>query len=842
MSAPSSDARASTSSSGYQDGFGRRVLAFDRADGAVFERLYLRPEFSLYERTLREAFARAAATGDERIVAPRSIARDDVTGELVVVSPFVTGERLSDLLDAASEHARDEGAVPGIEVALGFLLDVLPALEALRASTGLPHGAVGPSRCVVTSAGRVLLTECGFAAVLQRLNLTRDRFWREFRIAMPPAAGSVRFDATADISQSALSAVMLVLGRPMTDDDAADVLPELMAEVIEIAQIRCNVTFAINLQRFLQRALPLPGRRPYQTIDAALHDVVQLASSIGVDLCQSALADFVRHTSPISAAHDRRAPAPRETSDRVTQIDVETQPRAPEVFVSIESVPDLPAPALVDWPEPIGAPAEVPVAAVDEKHETLVTEAPAASFEWPIAEPVAVDAATPAEYEEIRRELDAALEPPEEFQPEIDATPEPTVVEAPQPVVIPQSRAARRRSRANRKSGDTLRSVVAPVPAPEPPQPAAPTPLVENVAAPVTRPPTPLPPPVVVESIPIVPQPVLPQPVFVPLSIPPTDRIWEAARAAVPPPALAPAPPALIAAPTPVRLKTEPPASLAARERKYEPRMFSGSYPDPRPRDRSEPRTIPWKYVAAAAVAMIVMAAARAYLPDTDSVKAEANGASAPVTVAAPPPVTTGTIVVQTQPAGARVLLDGSPAGETPLRIVDVAPGRHVLTFITHSSTVKRTVKVEADKTLTLDVPVFSGWVAIFAPILLEVSEEGRAVGTTADERLMLSPGRHTLTLTNREFGYSASHAVDVEAGEVRTLNVQPTGAVNLNAVPWAEVWIDGKKAGETPLANLTLPLGNREIIFRHPELGERRTMTRVAAGAPTAVTVDFTR
>jgi hypothetical protein len=147
---------------------------------------------------------------------------------------------------------------------------------------------------------------------------------------------------------------------------------------------------------------------------------------------------------------------------------------------------------------------------------------------------------------------------------------------------------------------------------------------------------------------------------------------------------------------------------------------------------------------------------------------------------------------------------------------------------------------VEADKTLTLDVPVFSGWVAIFAPIILEVSQEGRPLGNTEQGRLMLPPGRHTLTLTNRDFGYSASHAVEIEAGEVRSLNIQPTGTVNLNAVPWAEVWIDGKKAGETPLANLQLPLGNREIIFKHPEHGERRMPIAIRAGTPAAVTVDF--
>jgi hypothetical protein len=262
--------------------------------------------------------------------------------------------------------------------------------------------------------------------------------------------------------------------------------------------------------------------------------------------------------------------------------------------------------------------------------------------------------------------------------------------------------------------------------------------------------------------------------------------------------------------------------------------------PSPPPSGSSLGRAL--KVAAAAAIVIgAITLAGQFWAPHAPNVIAEAPR-TAPITVAAPPPVTTGTLIVQTQPAGARVLLDGSAVGETPLRIVDVAAGRHVVTLITPTATVRRTVKVEANKELSLDVPVFSGWVAIFAPIVLEVSADGRALGTTDQGRLLLPPGRHTLTVVNRDFGYSADHAVEIEAGEVRTLNLQPTGTVNLNALPWAEVWIDGKKAGETPLANLQLPLGNREIVFKHPEFGERKMMTRVTAGEPVAVSVDFSR
>ena len=67
---------------------------------------------------------------------------------------------------------------------------------------------------------------------------------------------------------------------------------------------------------------------------------------------------------------------------------------------------------------------------------------------------------------------------------------------------------------------------------------------------------------------------------------------------------------------------------------------------------------------------------------------------------------------------------------------------------------------------------------------------------------------------------------MDIDPGEVKHLELDPRGTVNINAQPWAEVWIDGKKMGETPLANLSIPLGVREIVFKHPQFGERKVVT----------------
>jgi hypothetical protein len=59
--------------------------------------------------------------------------------------------------------------------------------------------------------------------------------------------------------------------------------------------------------------------------------------------------------------------------------------------------------------------------------------------------------------------------------------------------------------------------------------------------------------------------------------------------------------------------------------------------------------------------------------------------------------------------------------------------------------------------------------------------------------------------------------------------------------VPWAEVSIDGKKIETTPIAKLQVPLGTHEVVFKHPQFGERR-QTVVVTSTPLTLNVDFTK
>ena len=77
--------------------------------------------------------------------------------------------------------------------------------------------------------------------------------------------------------------------------------------------------------------------------------------------------------------------------------------------------------------------------------------------------------------------------------------------------------------------------------------------------------------------------------------------------------------------------------------------------------------------------------------------------------------------------------------------------------------------------------------------------------------------------------------------GKVTAIPLElPKGVVNPNAAPWAEVWIDGTRVGETPIGNLSVAVGPHEIVFKHPQFGEKRHAVSVTVGTPVRLSIDM--
>lgn len=214
-----------------------------------------------------------------------------------------------------------------------------------------------------------------------------------------------------------------------------------------------------------------------------------------------------------------------------------------------------------------------------------------------------------------------------------------------------------------------------------------------------------------------------------------------------------------------------------------------------------------------------------------------------------------GSLLVQTEPARLVVSVDGVERGPSPLTLTGLTPGEHHVAVRGEGTVARRTVTVHpnertvlvlspAERAAPAPAPnAAGGWLSLASPFALTIREGGKLLGSTDAERLMLPAGEHTLELSNETLGFQAKRSVRIEPGKTATLKVDPpNGVLSVNAQPWAEVWVDGQRVGETPIGNLARPIGQHEIVLRHPDLGERRETVTITLRQPTRLGVDMRR
>lgn len=208
-------------------------------------------------------------------------------------------------------------------------------------------------------------------------------------------------------------------------------------------------------------------------------------------------------------------------------------------------------------------------------------------------------------------------------------------------------------------------------------------------------------------------------------------------------------------------------------------------------------------------------------------------------------PGETGSLSVVTDPPGSTVVVDGEERGISPLTLRDVPVGQHRVVVRAGGTSYTRTVQIEAGATASLFFggaqTVVPGSIAIASPVPVQVFEGSRLIGTSDMDRIMLPAGEHVLELAADALGFRTTRTIRVTPGQTVALAVDlPRAPLSINAVPWAEVFIDGTRAGETPLGNLAQTLGSHELVFRHPQLGERRVDVVVTLKETNRISVDM--
>ncbi len=212
-------------------------------------------------------------------------------------------------------------------------------------------------------------------------------------------------------------------------------------------------------------------------------------------------------------------------------------------------------------------------------------------------------------------------------------------------------------------------------------------------------------------------------------------------------------------------------------------------------------------------------------------------------------PTTAGRLSIVTDPPGARVEIDGRPRGISPVTIDGLAAAEYRITVASDSGVAERTITVSND---VMTEVVFSlprpsaplaGWVAVGSPFPVQMLEHGEIVGASGATKIMMAAGTHEILLRNETLGFEATRTISVVAGHVASIDIDPPkSVVNVNARPWADVLIDGQTAGETPLSSIPLAIGAHEVVFRHPQFGERTERIVVTERGPNRVAVDFTK
>jgi hypothetical protein len=216
---------------------------------------------------------------------------------------------------------------------------------------------------------------------------------------------------------------------------------------------------------------------------------------------------------------------------------------------------------------------------------------------------------------------------------------------------------------------------------------------------------------------------------------------------------------------------------------------------------------------------------------------------------AAEPVVVVGRMSIVTDPAGAHVSIDGRPVGVSPVTALELPAAEHKVTVTSETGSAERTVTVEAGAatSVVFSLPKvsapFAGWLTVSAPFDVQIMEGTDVIGSGGASKVMLAAGRHDVLLVNRTLEYQETRKIDITPGKVTSVRVDPPKAMlSANARPWADVWLDGNSVGQTPISNLAVPIGTHQVLFRHPQLGERRENVVVNAKGPNRVAADFSK
>jgi PEGA domain len=784
------------------DGLGYRVLGFDKKTGDRLEMLRVRPQFAgqpNFEAQLRTRTQRLQDFRGAGFARVRQI--EKLTGQasgIAIVSNHVEGARLADLFGVADSY----GVKLDSDAALSLVRQTVSTIADLHtAGPDISHGCLSPERIVVTKDGRVVVTEYILGAALEGLQWTRKQFWQDFRIALPAGPDPATIDQQTDLMQVGVLALALLAGRQVYAEKA---YPLPLAERLKA----CRETFngqpqplRSGLATWLQRLLRLEGATPFSAADEALL-VLDSVLATGYQASPSALAQFVDRC--YQASPDLRPREMTETGENLAtgaKPDTASGEKAATPHAAptpVAATPAAPAPA---QQQPAAQATPVPAKPAEPKTGSPA-QTPAPAAKAPAAQPAAAKPAAPAAPIAGKK-----AEPTTGKPAPVDGKSAASSVaahgladakDAKKPAAAAFGKAGAASSTGALLGGETMvDDASGGADSQNAPKSGSKLPLA--VAAVIA---------------------ILAAGGFVAFKF-----MGSGAAVANEKPVAMPASKGTLSIEATPKTATVYIDDAPSGTTPLKIDLPAGNHTIRLDGGEGLTRTFPVTITAGKEVSHLVELARD---------------------------VQTGSLEVRTDPAGARVSIDGRGVGTSPLTLNDLQPGDHaVVVEGANSNPVRQTVKVIAGTRSSVVVPLgaatpaspAAGWLTVAADTELQVSEGGQLLGTSRTDKIMMPAGDHNLEFSNESLGFHAAKSVSVQPGKVAKVSVPlPDGTISVNATPWADVLVDGVSAGQTPVGNLSAKAGTHEVVFRHPKFGEKKQSVVVKPGQAARVTIDMTK
>jgi hypothetical protein len=243
------------------DGLGfRRIESDGRRQIEILTLAPVLANHPIVERAIRDRASRYANL-EMRSFAP--VRRLERTGAaLQICTELPPGVRLLHLL-AHLESTREVVPEPALFELASLIINAVASLHAWPG--GFAHGAINPAHVLVTTDGRVVLTDGVFGAGLEALQRNREALWKEFRLAMPPAANLARFDQQTDVAQMGAVILAVLLRRPLLLAEYPRGVGDLVVTATESVSERLSSASGPTVRMWLQAALQIHQRLAFRS-------------------------------------------------------------------------------------------------------------------------------------------------------------------------------------------------------------------------------------------------------------------------------------------------------------------------------------------------------------------------------------------------------------------------------------------------------------------------------------------------------------------------------------------------------------------------------------------------